>query len=206
MAGGTLEGAAGCGSHWPRYGTGKSVYEEERVYGYLSGCIIDTGGRGNPMKRIYQVAGFVFLAFSAYLVFQSRQMEYYTDLGPGPGFFPLWLGVLLALLSSIWLVQVSRGPKGTLEEGFIPAWQGALRVLAVLAAMALFGWVVEDLGFQLTMLIFLGFLLMVLGRQKPFVSAAVAIAGSFGVYYLFTHWLDVKLPASSIEFFRNLGM
>ncbi len=158
------------------------------------------------MRRVYQIASLVFLAFSAYLVIESRKMEYYADLGPGPGFFPFWLGAVLAVLSILWLVQVSRGSGGAVEAGFIPSRQGLVRILSVLAAMTLFGWVVDDLGFQLTMLIFLGSLLIALGRQKLIVTAAVALVGSFGVYYVFTHWLDVRLPASSIEFLRNLGL
>lgn len=158
------------------------------------------------MRRVYQIASLVFLAFSVYLVFKSRQMEYYADLGPGAGFFPFWLGMLLAVLSITWLIQVSTGPKVPMEKGFIPDRQGLIRILSVLAAMALFGWVVDLLGFQLTMMIFLGVLLITLGRQSLFVTATVALVGSFGVYYVFTHWLSVQLPSSSIEFLRNLGL
>jgi putative tricarboxylic transport membrane protein len=158
------------------------------------------------MRRVYQVAALIFLAFSAYLMVESRNMEYYVDLGPGPGFFPFWLGALLAVLSIIWLIQVSRGPGGPLEAGFIPDRRGLIRILSILVAMALFGWVVDDLGFQLTMLVFLAFLLTALGRQKPIVTVVIAVVGSFGVYYAFTQWLDVQLPASSVEFLRNFGL
>lgn len=158
------------------------------------------------MRRVYQAASLVFLAFSAYLVFYSRTMEYYADLGPGPGFFPFWLGLMLVLLSITWLVQVSIGPGGSIKQSFLPDRRGLVRVLSVLGALTLFGWVVEGLGFQLTMLIFLGFLLVVLGRQNLIVTATVAVVGSFGVYYIFRYWLDVPLPASSIEFLRNLGL
>ncbi len=158
------------------------------------------------MRRVYQIASLVFLVFSVYLMSESRQMEYYVDLGPGPGFFPFWLGAVLAVLSVIWLVQASTGPGGAMEAGFIPDRRGLVRVLCILVAMALFGWLVDYLGFQLTMLVFLVFLLTALGRQKPIVTTAVALAGSIGVYYVFTHWLDVQLPASSIEFLRNFGL
>ncbi|MHB0868637.1 MAG: tripartite tricarboxylate transporter TctB family protein [Chloroflexota bacterium] len=158
------------------------------------------------MRRVYQIAALLFLAFSVYLMFASRTMEYYVDLGPGPGFFPFWLGALMAVLSIIWLAQASRGPGGPLEPGFIPERRGLIRIGCILLAMALFGWVVDYLGFQLTMLVFLVFLLTALGRQKPIVTATAAIVGSFGVYYAFTQGLDVQLPASSIEFLSNLGL
>jgi putative tricarboxylic transport membrane protein len=158
------------------------------------------------MRRVYQIPGLAFLAFSVYLVFESRQMEYYADLGPGPGFFPFWLGVLLAVLSVVWLVQVSVAPARPVDVGVFPDRWGTLRVVAILATLVLFGWAVDELGFQLTMLLFLAFLLTVLGRQNPTVTAAVALGGSFGVYYVFTRWLDVRLPAASIEFLRSWGL
>jgi hypothetical protein len=52
----------------------------------------------------------------------------------------------------------------------------------------------ERLGFCLTMLAVYLFLLRALGRQGLIVTALVALAGSFGVYYLFVHWLQVPLP------------
>jgi putative tricarboxylic transport membrane protein len=158
------------------------------------------------MRRVYQLASLVFLAFSIYLVVKSRDMEYFAALGPGAGFFPFWLGSLLAVLSIIWLIQVSIGPKEPMKADFIPDRQGVIRVISVVVALALFSWVVETLGFQLTMLIFLATLLIALGRQNLIVTAAVAIGGSFGIYYVFTKWLDVSLPASSIEFLANLGL
>jgi len=33
---------------------------------------------------------------SAFLAREALNLRYYTPLGPGPGFFPLWLAVLLA--------------------------------------------------------------------------------------------------------------
>ena len=53
----------------------------------------------------------------------------------------------------------------------------------------------EVLGFQLAMLVFNVVLLVALGDRRWIVIALFAVAGSFGVYYVFTRWLDVLLPA-----------
>ncbi len=45
------------------------------------------------MQRIYQGATVCFVIFSALVVWGPLNLEYYTKLGPGAGFFPLWLGV-----------------------------------------------------------------------------------------------------------------
>jgi len=44
------------------------------------------------------------------------------------------------------------------------------------------------------------FLLCTLGRQNLIVTVVVALAGSFGVYYLFVRWLAVPLPAGLFAF------
>ena len=53
----------------------------------------------------------------------------------------------------------------------------------------------EVLGFQLAMLGFNVVLLVALGERRWIAIGLFAVAGSFGVYYVFTRWLDVLLPA-----------
>lgn len=158
------------------------------------------------MRRITQLAGIAFIILGVYLMVESRKLQYYTDVGPGSGFFPFWLGAVLALVSAIWVVRVSIGPAEEMPTDFVPPRTGALRVVAVLVALALFGWLIDVVGFQLMMLAFLVFVMVVLGRREIPVTAVIAVVGSFGLYYAFKNWLDVPLPASSIDLLRNLGL
>ncbi len=158
------------------------------------------------MRRVNQAAGLIFFFGSVLVMIESRNLEYYTRLGPGPGFFPLWLSGILAALSAVWLIQVSRQPSESMEDGFIPVGGGALRIVSILGALTLMGLLVDTVGFQVTALIFLLFLLLVLGRQNLALTAVIAVAGSLGLYYLFTSYLDVSLPASTIPFLADLGL
>ncbi len=158
------------------------------------------------MRRIFQVTALLFVALSAYVMVEAHNLHYYTDIGPGAGFFPFWLGGVLALLSLVWLAQVSLRPVAAMEADFIPDQGGKLRLLAILAALVLFNWLLTLLGFRLTMFGFLLFLLVTLGRQNLLVTLTVALVGSFGVDYVFQQWLQVYLPPPSIEFLLNLGL
>jgi hypothetical protein len=62
--------------------------------------------------------------------------------------------------------------------------------LAIAAAVKL----MELIGFRPTMLAFYLFLLFALGRQNMIVTAVVSLAGSWGVFYVFTEFLKVPLP------------
>ena len=166
-------------------------------------CEAETGGIF--VRRLYQVTSLLSLALGLYVVAKSRGMEYSTPLGPGPGFFPFWLGVLMALLSVVWLGQVSLGPVESMPSDFLPDRGGFARIVSVLLALVVFTWVVDRVGYCLAMFALSFGLLMVLGRHNPIVSLAISLAGSFGLYYVFRYWLGVQLPPSSVEFLGNMG-
>ena len=52
------------------------------------------------------VSGAVLAALGVYIISEARQWNYVGPEGPGPGFFPLWYGIAMVILS-LWLVVVS---------------------------------------------------------------------------------------------------
>jgi putative tricarboxylic transport membrane protein len=135
-----------------------------------------------------------------------NKMEYYTPLGPGAGFFPFWLGALLGGLGIVWLVQVSRR-SGNREEGpSLPPRGGIVRILSIIVSVAAVSAFMNLLGFQLTMFLFMIFMLMILGRQTIWTTLIIALMCSVGVYHVFGRYLDVQLPAASLAFLANLGL
>ncbi len=158
------------------------------------------------MQRIHQTAALCFVAFSAFVVWESWNLEYYTKLGPGPGFFPLWLGAAMGGLSLVWLVQVSARSGRSKDGVFLLPRGGIGRILSILAAMVAMGVLMDLLGFQLPMFLFLIFLLRVLGRQALWLTLVIAFLGSVGVYHLFGGYLDVPLPVASVKLLASLGL
>ena len=157
------------------------------------------------MTRVHQVAILIIIAFSTWVVVEAVQLTYYTELGPGPGFFPFWLALFLGGLAAIWFVQLCLRPLQGRAREFVPNRPGFMRIVALILSVAVFGLLVEKIGFAVLMFAFLLFLLVALGRQSVFVTLAVSILGSFGVYFVFSNWLKVHLPESSIAWLRNLG-
>lgn len=158
------------------------------------------------MRPVYLSVGLAFLALGVYIMAESFALDYYTPLGPGPGFFPFWLAAILSTLTVAWLVQVFLRSEEPLPEGFFPSKSGAFRLVAVLAALTCFVVLGDLLGFRLTMLALLLFLVNALGRQRLPVALAVSLVGSFGVYYGFHDLMGIHLPLASIEFLENLGL
>ena len=151
------------------------------------------------------MTGVLFLALGIYVAIAARRMEYFTPIGPGAGFFPFWLGLLMAVLAAVWLGQVSLGSPVVTPEGFVPDRAGVTRIVAVLLALVLLTGLVDRVGYCLAMLAFSLALLVGVGRQPLVVSLPFALTASFGFYYVFRYWLGVQLPPSSVEFLNNLG-
>jgi putative tricarboxylic transport membrane protein len=146
------------------------------------------------VKRPDLVAGAFFLALAIWTAFESTQLQYYTSIGPGPGFFPFWIALALGAFSVSLIWQGMRAEAGPLPAGFWPDRKGRLQFGAIVLALTASTAVIELAGFRLTMLVFYLFLLPALGWRRPLVTVAIAVGGSFGLFYLFDALLHVPLP------------
>jgi putative tricarboxylic transport membrane protein len=157
------------------------------------------------MQRAEKVGGLLCLGLALYVMWQAWGMEYYTELGPGPGFFPIWLGLLLGVLSLMWLFAAFWRSAKDAAARFLPAWDGCRRIIIIVAAFITVAALLEVIGFQLTMFAFVAFVYLFLGGRSWYMTLILAVGLSFGVYRTFTGWLDVVLPQASIGLLRNLG-
>ncbi len=158
------------------------------------------------MRRVYQATALAFLGLAVFVVLESRDLSLYSDLGPGPGFFPFWLGMLLTALCITWLIQVSFGPVPPIERGFLPDRPGVVRIFSIMGALVTLTASLEAVGFRVATLVFLIFLLSTLGRQHPGLTVILALMGSFGLYHVFGTWLEIQLPDADVDVLRNLGL
>ena len=124
--------------------------------------------------------------------------------GPGPGFFPLWLGVLLVLLAAVWAGQVVRG-KNVHEPEPIPSG-GRRAVALVLGALLVAILLLDVVGYQLSMTALVLFVLVAVGRRGWFSSIVVALAAGVGIYALFANVLQVYLPTAGVPFLTQMGL
>jgi putative tricarboxylic transport membrane protein len=145
------------------------------------------------MRLSHQIAGFAMVPLALFLGYEALKLSYYTPGGPGPGFFPLWLCVLLAVLGLAMAFQARLVPAAT-ESGFAIDRGGLLRITVSL--MALFGTValMGVLGYRLTTAMFYVVLLLAFGRRNVVEIAVLTAVGSLGVHFVFNSLLGQPLP------------
>jgi hypothetical protein len=145
------------------------------------------------MSIVDRVSWSVLLLFGGFVIYESLQIKYYgSDFGPGPGFFSFWLGILVVGLS---IIEIGRtlGKRIPLPADFFPDRAGVGRIACLLGALVAVVLLLDRLGYSLTMFLFCGFLLRVLGKQPWWLTVVLTMAGSFGTAYLFRQ-LQVLLP------------
>ncbi|MEJ1181299.1 MULTISPECIES: tripartite tricarboxylate transporter TctB family protein [unclassified Pseudarthrobacter] len=141
-----------------------------------------------------------FAAVGVYVLVSSIDLGLWTSLGPGPGLFPFAMGAVLAAMAVVWLVQELRRPSDAVE--------GVDRglVIAVVLSLTVLAAVMDLIGFQLSMFLFLMYHLKLRGRRTWISSLITALAGSAGAYYAFNYGLNVALPVSAFPLLNTIGL
>lgn len=152
---------------------------------------------GNKALKLgWQVACLCLLGIFVPALVTSLGYSLTDALGPGPGFFPFWLSLIGAILSAAILLQVTLAKAA--DEGaaisVVPERWMPLQAIGVLVALTAAGALFEPLGYRLTMLPFIAGVLLILGARSAIAITLTALAGSFGVFHVFYHWLKVPLP------------
>ncbi len=147
------------------------------------------------MKRVYQITGVILLLLSIYIGMTSRlSLKYYTSLGPGPGFFPFWLAIIMGILSLLMLYHATFGKSEPLPADFFGSKTGYLQAGAICASLIWIVIAMQQLGFRISMAVLFLVLQPALGRVNPIIMVLMAAVGSWGAFWVFDSLLKVPLP------------
>ena len=160
------------------------------------------GTRGGRIEEMHKynlrngdvVSGAILLALGTYIVIQASIWPYYEVNGPGPGFFPLWYGILMIGLSLALIISTARKPKveGGEQIFTIGTWRALTVWLGLVVCLVAMIW----LGFNTAFALFTAFIVSyVLGRPlRTGIITGVLSSASF--YVLFAEILGVQLPTN----------
>jgi len=136
-----------------------------------------------------RIAGAALALFALLVLWESRRLPLGTMRHPGPSFVPVLLAALL-LVFAVVIAAVG----GRAERFRSLSWTELPHGAAILAACAFSALALERLGYRITVLLVVFFLLKVVEKKNWLATTAVALALSFGSFYLFYTLLRVPLP------------
>jgi putative tricarboxylic transport membrane protein len=140
------------------------------------------------MERISSLIAFLIGLLIAWQASKLRMGGFHK---PGPGLFPLILGLILILLSLILLIQSRRPGSRPFSFGENPK-----RISMVCGSLLAYVAILEYAGFLLSSFLLIFFLFVVLGEYTLKRAALTALAATAVAYLLFDVLMKSPLPKS----------
>jgi len=144
-------------------------------------------------------SSFFWLLMGIGVCYGGYDMGLGTARNPGSGYIFFWIGIIMAGLSILVLVQAVRvGPK----TGEMKAlWSGIRwpQLISVLLSLLLYGLLFNFLGFILSSFLLLLFLFKAVEPQKWSVAILGAVLSALVAYVVFQVWLGATFPAGLME-------
>jgi putative tricarboxylic transport membrane protein len=151
------------------------------------------------------ISGVFFFLLGGFSILGSLKYPFWDRYGPGPGFFPLVLGIAFTLLCVLLLGKTVgvyfRLREDQSRQSESSAFVDKGRFAMVLCSFLCFYLLFEPLGFLLTVFIYLFGVLLFLGKRSFKVALSVSVLSSVFVYLAFVYALEVQLPLGVLREF-----
>jgi putative tricarboxylic transport membrane protein len=148
------------------------------------------------MKRDEVIVGIVIFLFGGATVLLSLKMPIGTFRVAGTGMFPLILGIILMLLSGIFVLRIFyQGMAVKIKKEPSPeSSESPLQLILFLGAMVSATLFFNQLGYPLISFLLMLGLLRTLGIKRWGLNILISVATAVGSYFLFVKWLDIPMP------------
>ena len=147
------------------------------------------------MKKDEIIVGVVIFLFGAITVLLSLRMPIGTFRAAGTGMFPLILGILLMILSGVFILKIFfQGREGQVKKASIESSGSPMQLILFLGTMVLATLFFNRLGYPLVSFLLILGLLRILGMKRWGLNILISVVTAVGSYFLFVQWLNIPMP------------
>lgn len=144
------------------------------------------------MWRAEFIGAWAVLLFGLFIVVFSTPLQFYTDLGPGPGFLPLLIGIGILIGGMIEIVKTLRKKSRDEQEPFLlPRSKLGFQMLALIVISFL---LLPILGISVGLSLCTAAAMKVIGKHKLLTCGLTALGSAIFIHFVFGQWLDIRLP------------
>ncbi len=150
------------------------------------------------MRAMEMIVAGLLLAFGLTIAYASFQLGAgWAEDGPRAGYFPFYIGLIIAISSVVTLVQawLQRTPKS--GEAFVERGQLKL-VSAVLLPAIAYVLVIQWFGIYAASALYMAVFMVWLGKYAWWKAVLLGIAVSASVYLMFEVWFKVPLHKGTL--------
>lgn len=150
------------------------------------------------MKSSDQKASILGIILGLLLVIASLRMDFGHWNSPGPGFMPVFSGLLLIALCIAYWVQSTWMLRKNSHEHKESPWprENRGRLIIVIGSLFVFAFLLPFLGYLVSTFLLMFLLFRVIEPEKWYISILKAFLTVFATYLIFDKWLMVQFPES----------
>jgi hypothetical protein len=159
---------------------------------------------GIRTHMVQAFTGLLFLLGGIVVIVESRRLGAgWTSDGPGSGYFPFLIGIVLAI-SSVGILYDALLSKNRNTEVFAD-WQQLKRVATVLFPSLVYVVGIHLLGLYVASAIFIALFMVLLGKYSWLKSILVGVLLNVVLFFMFEVWFKVPLYKGSLNPLAFLG-
>lgn len=163
---------------------------------------------GSPVvaknRTVDAVVAVLLFIVGAVVVFEARRLGAdWTSDGPGAGYFPFYIGLILCISAAGILFQATLG-KNRDDGAFVDREQLG-RVASVLLPATVYVLFITFLGIYVASAIYIALFMIVLGKYAPVKSVLLGIAVNAFFFVMFEVWFKVPLYKGALDPLHFLG-
>ena len=165
---------------------------------------VEPARSGVATNVVEAAVALVLLVIGIVVIVESRRLGAgWTSDGPGSGYFPFFIGLIIAISAAGILYECLLG-KNKNTEVFVDSEQ-LKRVLSVLVPATAYVLAIAFLGIYLASAIYIALFMIVLGKYSWVKSVIAALAVNTIFFFMFEVWFKVPLFKGTLDPLRFLG-
>jgi hypothetical protein len=147
-----------------------------------------------------QLSGFFWLAISIFVCVEAARVGIGSFRYQGPGFLPLWSGVMLSTFSIILVVTNTLRKHG--KRNLKDLWKGTSwgKVILVLILLFAYAFLLPTVGYLIATFGLIILLFGIVGKTRVWIKIVAGIITVLATYIVFYVWLEVQLPKGILGF------
>lgn len=147
---------------------------------------------GVPTFAVEAAVAALVVLFGVLVLFGSRNLgSGWTSDGPGAGYFPFYIGLILCISGAGTLYQALLGKKRN-HEIFVDGEQ-IRRVLSVLVPAAVYVLAIQVFGLYVASAVYIAGFMIILGKFSRVKSIVLALSVAVFFFVLFEVWFKIPL-------------
>lgn len=159
---------------------------------------------GVATNIIDAVVAILVIIMGGVIIYGSRKLgSEWTSDGPGAGYFPFYIGLIL-LISGVGVLYQALAGKKKNTEVFVDREEFG-RVLSVLIPAAVYVGAIQVIGIYVASAIYIALFMIILGKFSWIKSVVAALAVNTVFFMMFEVWFKVPLHKGAYDMLSFLG-